>query len=110
MTTPSATTAASPPAANQPDDVRRELLRNALDVGHSCVSVDAVHGDGLMGRIAALVAPFPVTAFTYRLSTDGVHARAALCLVGTEWQLERVAHKIRRVIGVLAVRIDPFGH
>lgn len=80
-----------------------------LGVGHSCVRVDAVHADGLMGRIAALVTPFPVIGFAYHRSMDGLHARADVCLDGTEWHVERVAHKVRRVVGVLAVRTDPIG-
>lgn len=88
----------------------RRLLDDALGIGHVCVRVDAVHADGLMGRIAALVTPFPVTAFSYHRSMDGVHARAGLCLEGTEWHVERVAHKIRRAVGVLEVHTDPLGH
>lgn len=88
----------------------RTRLHSALAVDHACVSARAVHVDGLMGRIAALVTPFPVTNFTYHRSTDGSHAHAKVCLEGTDWQVERVAHKIRRAIGVLEVRTDTLDH
>jgi hypothetical protein len=61
-------------------------------------------------RIAAHINPFPVTDFAYHRSAVGDHARAALCLRGTPWQIERVAQKIRRVVGVLVVHSDPTGH
>lgn len=85
----------------------RIRLHAALAVDHACVYVDAVHAEGLMGRLAALVTPFPVTAFAYHRAADGEHARAALCLDATPWQVERVSNKLRRVIGVLNVRTDP---
>lgn len=51
----------------------------------------------------------PVTAFTAGWRRMASRT-CGLCSVHSEWQLERVADKIRRVVGVLAVRIDPFGH
>lgn len=117
MRTPPPTSCTTPAQDHHvipPTAVGVEAVRASMPVpvgsDHECVGVEAVHADGLMARIAALVNPFPVTAFTYRRSADGGKARAAICLEGTEWQVERVAHKIRRIIGVLAVRTDPAGH
>ncbi len=75
----------------------------ADDFGHACITAHAVHADGLLGRLVALAAVFPVISFSYRRSTDQVHARVDVCMEATEWQVQRLMHKFSRTVGIVEV-------
>ena len=67
------------------------------------LAATAVHQDALLGRLAVLLNTHKVTRFSYDLEPGGVHATIAVQVRGGRWDVERVAHRLRRVVGVLSV-------
>ncbi|HSK25777.1 MAG TPA: hypothetical protein VK894_02575 [Jiangellales bacterium] len=70
--------------------------------GAAVVSARAVHAPGLLARIAVVVNPYAVTGLDYRVAADGA-AAVTLTVAGGSWEADRVAARLRRVIGVTAV-------
>jgi hypothetical protein len=66
------------------------------------LEVTAVHRNALLGRLTALLGPHDVTGFSYRTDPDG-HAHVVVDVRGGDWQVDRVAAKLRRVVDVLEV-------
>ena len=81
---------------------RGEGSNEGRDDPVSRLAVAAVHQDGLLGRIAVLLNAHEVTSFSYDAQADG-RARIAVDVQGGQWHVERVASKLRRVVGVLTV-------
>ena len=99
--------------AGVPDEVRHRLraecgLRSAAQIrpGQGRVVVSAVDRDALLGRLTALMNTHDVTDFSYRLQPDRVHARVEVLVEGGQSQINRVAKKLRRVIGVIDVQVE----
>jgi hypothetical protein len=66
------------------------------------LDVVAVHGNAMLTRLTALLGPHPIGAFAYRAGTDGL-ARVVVEVGGGDRQADRVAARLRRVVGVLDV-------
>lgn len=99
------------PGAAPPEEVRRRLraecgIRAAapIQAGHGRLTVHAVDRDALLGRLTALMNTHDVTDFCYRLQPDRLHARVEVLVEGGPWHINRVASKLRRVIGVIDVQ------
>lgn len=69
------------------------------------IQVDAVHHQGLVGRLAVLLNAHAVDEFHYDVSSDG-SARLLVRVTGGTWQQDRVAARLRRVVGVVGVRVE----
>lgn len=61
-----------------------------------------VHGSGLLARVAVVVNPFPVTGLDYRVDAEGA-VTLRLVVEGPPTAGERVAARLRRVVGLTAV-------
>ena len=85
--------------------VRSGILAVPTFTDGTTVRVTAVHEPAMVSRLAALLGPHAVDRFSYGCGADGI-ARAVLCVLGDRWQAERVAAKLRRVIGVLEVVVE----
>jgi hypothetical protein len=94
-----------------PAEVRRTLTAEygqaapLVEPGHGRLTVSALDRDALLGRLTALMNTHDVTDFGYRLQPDRVHARVEVVVKGDQRQIDRVANKVRRVIGVLDVQV-----
>ncbi len=95
-----------------PDEVRHRLraecgLRSEAQIrpGHGRLVVSALDRGALLGRLTALMNTHDVTDFSYRLQPDSAHARVEVLVRGDQWQINRVAQKLRRVIGVMDVQV-----
>lgn len=71
------------------------------------VTAAVTHREGLVNRIAALMNPYEVTSFEYERSADGTGSRTRVGIVGAPSDVDRAARKLRRVIGVVDVTINP---
>lgn len=67
--------------------------------------VTAVHRNALLGRLTALLGPFDVTGFSYRIDPDDPQGRAHVVVdvAGGDWHVERVAAKLGRVVDVVDI-------
>ncbi|HSK54242.1 MAG TPA: hypothetical protein VK908_03225 [Jiangellales bacterium] len=61
-----------------------------------------VHGPGLLARVAVVVNPFPVSSLDYRVDAEGA-VTFHLTVTGPPAAGERVAARLRRVVGLTAV-------
>ncbi|MGH3356406.1 MAG: hypothetical protein ACRDOJ_10960 [Nocardioidaceae bacterium] len=59
------------------------------------------HADGMLGRLAAVLITHPVSRFDYRV--QGPTATLTVVVEDTGWHAQRVAARLRRVVGVLDV-------
>lgn len=64
------------------------------------LTVEATHEQSLVGRLAVLLNAHEVTAFVYRTDPQRHLATVEVSVAGGELQVERAAHRLRRVIGV----------
>ncbi|MBZ5739150.1 hypothetical protein [Nocardioides mangrovi] len=64
--------------------------------------VTAVHRNALLGRLTALLGPHDVSGFSYRTVPDG-RAHVVVDVEGDDWQVDRVAAKLTRVVDVVEV-------
>lgn len=91
-----------------PDDAR-ELLRQQTQAvpapdepGSTRLHVTARHENAMLTRMTSLFGQHDVDHFSYTVAADGrAHAVVGVC--GNRWQVDRVAARLARVIGVLEV-------
>ena len=65
----------------------------------------AVDGNAMLTRLASVLGPFSIDHFEYVVGPDD-DVLVAIGVRGDAWQVERVAAKVNRLIGVLDVAID----
>ena len=65
----------------------------------------AVHGNAMLSRLTSVLGPFSVDHFEYVVGA-GDDVLVVIGVAGDAWQVERVAAKINRLIGVHEVVID----
>jgi len=65
----------------------------------------AVDGNAMLTRIASVLGPFPIDHFEYVVGPDD-DVVVLIGVRGDAWQVERVAAKVTRLIGVHDVVID----
>lgn len=66
----------------------------------------ALHENAMLTRLTALMGQHDVDSFTYAVDGGG-RVRAVVGVRGSSWQVSRVAARLRRVIGVLDVLVEP---
>ena len=66
------------------------------------VTCRGVHGPGMLARVAVVANPFPVSGLDYRVDADGV-ITVRVTVDGPPAAGERVAARLRRVVGLTAV-------
>lgn len=67
------------------------------------LTLEAAHNQGLVGRLAVMLNAHDVTSFSYRLHPEKQLVAVEMTVQGGDWHVSRVAHKLRRVIGVRRV-------
>jgi hypothetical protein len=65
----------------------------------------AVDGNAMLTRLASVLGPFSIGHFEYVVGS-GDDVLVVIGVRGDQWQVERVAAKINRLIGVHDVVID----
>jgi len=65
----------------------------------------AVDGNAMLTRLASVLGPFSIDHFEYVVG-PGEDVLVVIGVRGDAWQVERVAAKVNRLIGVLDVAID----
>ncbi|WP_345527112.1 hypothetical protein [Nocardioides endophyticus] len=78
----------------------------AADVSSTRVRARAVDGNAMLTRITSILGPFSIDRFEYVVGPEA-DALVEIGVRGDAWQVERVAAKINRLIGVRDVVIDP---
>lgn len=63
----------------------------------------AVHQDALLGRLAVSLNTHEIARFSYVVEPGGTRANVVVQVRGDRWDVERVANRLRRVIGVTSV-------
>jgi (p)ppGpp synthase/HD superfamily hydrolase len=66
--------------------------------------VTALHENAMLARITTVIALYDIDQFSYRTEPDG--RAEAIVGVRDARQVERVASKINRVVGVLHVQVE----
>jgi hypothetical protein len=81
------------------------LIRPSPEPGaRASVRAVVVHDDAMLARIASTVGLQPVASFRYDVDPTCTRATVQLEVAGSTWQVARVQHLLRRVVGVLDVR------
>ena len=79
------------------------LSRRGDSSGEYQLRATAVHQDALLGRLAVLLNAHQIVRFSYVVEPGGSAAAVVVQVRGTRWDLERVANRLRRVVGVTGV-------
>ena len=92
-----------------PDDAR-ELLREqchapAPDLASTRLHVTAVHENAMLTRLTSRLGQHDVDHFSYRTTADGL-AHAVVGVRGGDWQVNRVAARLARTVGVVDVLVE----
>lgn len=79
------------------------LPRRAGCVEGSELVASAIHQDALLGRLAVSLNTHEIARFSYVVEPGGTHANVVVQVRGERWDVERVANRLRRVVGVTSV-------
>lgn len=77
--------------------------RRGESAGEHQLVATAVHQSALLGRVAVLLNSHEIVQFSYVVDPGGIQATVALQVRGDRWDAERVANRLRRVVGVTSV-------
>jgi hypothetical protein len=67
--------------------------------------VSAVDGNAMLGRLTAVLGTHQVEHFSYDATPEG-RADVVISVLGDAWQVDRVAARVRRLVGVVDVTVS----